>query len=178
MIIIKKHFITEQYLKQNSSVEFNVDAAKINPFIMRAQDIYIADKLGSTFYEHLMSAKHNDTLTSDEEDLIINYIAPALVDWTIYSAFNSLRTKITNKSQSLESSQYSVASERADLNASKIEIRDMAEFYTTRLVRFLNSNSNLFTLYESATCDENIPKNNSTYFSGMDFSSGSNDCNC
>ena len=55
-------FISADYLKENTTVEFNVDDAKINPIVVTAQDMYIAQALGSDFYEYLMNKAFEENL--------------------------------------------------------------------------------------------------------------------
>ena len=74
MAIIKEQLVTELVVKQRSTIEFNVDAAKINPQIFKAQDMRIQPVLGSDFYHHLMQAKFNDTLTAKLIDQRSGYL--------------------------------------------------------------------------------------------------------
>lgn len=160
-------FISAEYLKENTTVEFNVDDAKINPIVVTAQDMYIAQALGSDFYEYLMEKAFNNSLSNDEEGLIRKFIMPALTHWSHYLLLNQTRAKLTNKSLSLENSQYSNSADRSDLSLLKNEIRDIAEFYTKRLVTYLCDYSNLFPKYDNPSDKENLKKSSNAYFGGV-----------
>lgn len=165
--MVRTQFIDTDYLKDNTSIEYNVDDSKINPTIFAAQDMHIAHVLGSDFYVHLQQAAAGGTLTSDEETLIRDYIQVPVAHWTHYMLVNQLRSKLTNKSLSQENSQYSLAAERQDAQDLKSEIRDLAEFYTQRLIKYLCDYSELFELYENPTDKENLRRNPKTYFTGV-----------
>lgn len=165
--MIRKQYVSSVEVKQLTTVENNVDDAKINPLIFKAQDMHIQPILGSDFHNHLQEGIENDTLTQDEKDLINDYIKPALVDWTHYIAITQLANKTTNKTVANEFSQYTINAERASQKDLKNELRDSAEFYTKRLANFLCLNSDLFPLYENPTDKENLHKNSKSYFSGI-----------
>lgn len=174
---IKTQFIDTEYLKENSLIEFNVDDAKLNPLIFKAQDMHLAPVLGSDFYNHLQEAAYNTTLNSDEEALIRDYIQQMVAEWTAYISVNQITNKLTNKSASIESSQYSVAVDRANRTDLKNELRDAAEFYTQRLVQYLCDHSELFSLYINPTAKENLHRNSTAYFCGI-YLPGMSGCNC
>ena len=44
--------VSEQRMKQWTSLDENVRVEDITPFIINAQDIYIQDALGTKFYEY------------------------------------------------------------------------------------------------------------------------------
>jgi hypothetical protein len=46
----KVYFISTQYLRENTPIEDNVDDDKIVPFIIQAQDTYLQEGIGETFY--------------------------------------------------------------------------------------------------------------------------------
>lgn len=174
---IKTQFIDTEFLKDNSLIEYNLDDAKLNPLIFKAQDMYLAPTLGSDFYIHLQEAAANDTLTTDEENLIRDYIQQMVVEWTAYISVNQITSKFTNKANVQEFSQYSNVTSRAERTDLKNELRDAAEFYTKRLVKYLCDFGELFPLYENPSATENLPKNSTSYFSGI-YLPGMNSRSC
>lgn len=189
--MIKAQFIDEDYLYDNTLIERNVDSHKINPMIFKAQDMHIAEALGSDFYNRLMIGTYHYlgvqepggptidpllALNADEEELLIDFIQPALAEWTHYMLVAQLRTKFTNKSASQEYSQYSNTAERQDIQDIKSELRDMAEFYTARLIKHLCLNSDLFPLYMNPSDKENLHASSNSYNSGVYFKSRSGKC--
>ena len=73
------YFITENYLKTNTPITANVDVTDVTPYIKTQSDLRVQPILGSVFYNHLLDAYNNQTLTPDEEDLV-TFIQP-VVAW-------------------------------------------------------------------------------------------------
>lgn len=163
----KVKFISTTYLKENSTIEDNVDDAKLVPFIKKSQDIYLQQILGTTFYNHLKDAIVNNTLTSDEESLIRDYIQPMVAEYTVYESLPFLSNKLTNKSISQENSEFSTPSGLDELKYLRNTVRDMAEFYGKRLAKFLCDNTSLFPVYSNPDANENLSKSSRAYFSGV-----------
>lgn len=168
----KVNFITTTELKQNSGCEFNVDDSKLNPFIRKSQDMYIGGALNSDFYQHLMDAKIANTLTADEITLIDDYIKPALYEWSLLEAFSNLTVKTTNQGNNQEVSQYSVIADNLRYKERKQEIRDVAEFYTKRLNKYLCDYQELYPLYLNPGDKVNQMRNTTSYFSGIHIKKG------
>ncbi len=160
-------FVSTAYIKQNTAIENNVDDSKIKPFIIKVQDTHLQQILGSFFYEHLMDAAFNDTLTANETILLNNYIQRTVSEWCFYEVYPFLNYKSTNKAISKQNSDNSNASELNEIKFMRSAIRDMAEFYNARLDKYLLDNSSLFPEYQNPNVPENLPKMGSNYFNGV-----------
>jgi hypothetical protein len=167
MAIIKKYFVSAQEVKIAGGADFNVDDSKLNPFILKAQDAYIGGVLNSDFYNHLMLAATNNTLTQDETDLINDYIKPALLEWAILTALPHIKTGIVNKGVGTESAQYYFNADRADYKEKKDEIRNFADYYTKRLEQYLCDYYNLFPLYKNPSDKVNQKSRSANNFGGF-----------
>ncbi len=187
----KVKFISITYLKENTTIEDNVDDDKLTPYIYKAQDTHIQQALGSTFYSHLKDAIVNSTLTSDEEVLLRDYIQPCLAEFVLYEVMPFLNFKMTNKAISQENSEFSTSSTLDDLKYLRQTVRDLAEFYLERLIKHLCDYSELFPIYLNPGSDENLEASNKSYFNGVylpkkrsngtgfrSYNDPSDDCNC
>lgn len=163
----KVKFISTIYLKENTTIEDNVDDNKLVPFVYAAQDTHIQQALGSTFYNRLRDGIVNNNLNSDEEDFLRDYVQPCLAQWVFYEVYPFLNYKATNKAVSKESSEWSQASELDEIKYMRNSIRDLAEFYLKRLNRFLCDYSELFPEYENPDSKENLVADGKSYFSGV-----------
>jgi hypothetical protein len=168
-------FTSVEYIKQNTAIEENVDASKISPFIIKVQDTHLQQILGSYFYQHLMDAVANSTLTVAEDNLIKNYIQRLVAEWTFYEVFPFLNYKATNKAISKQNSDNSIPSELNEIKFMRSAISDMAQFYNERLVSELINNGNLYPEYQNPLVPENLPKSNKSYFNGV-YLKGSRNC--
>lgn len=164
--MVRVNFIDAKYLKSNTSIEENVDDDKLMPSIRKMQDVKVQGKLNSSFYHHLMDQVANNTLTTDEEFLIRNYIQPMLCEWAFHHATIYMKVKFNAKSVSTEKSEHSNPIDNSELIYTRNDIRDLAELYTKRLETYLNNNNNLFPLYSNPT-DNLVPVEPKNYFGGI-----------
>ena len=167
MATLKVKFISTLYLKQNTTIEDNVDDNKLVPFIYSAQDTHIQQALGTNFYDRLKSGVTLNNLSSLEDDFLRDYVQPALAQWTFYEAYPFLNFKATNKAISKESSEFSQPSELDEIKYLRNAISDLAEFYLKRLNSYLCDYGYLFPEYQNPDPYENLPANSKSYFSGV-----------
>jgi hypothetical protein len=161
------YFISTQYLRQNTPIEDNVDDDKIIPYIVQAQDTYLQQSIGETGYNALKSAVQNNTLTSDEQTFMRNYVQPLVAQYTFFLALPFITFKATNKSLSKESSEYSQPAELEELKYLRSNVKDVAEFYQRRMVKWLLDHPGTFTWYDSPDPLDNLNKTAQSYFSGI-----------
>jgi hypothetical protein len=154
-------------VKELTTIEKNVDNAKIAPFIYKVQDTHLQMALGTTFYRHILDAFDNGTLTSDEQDLVDTYIRPMLIEWVYYEVYPHITFKPTNKSVATERSEYSDPVDLSSLKYMRDAIRNMAEYYTRRLNKHLCDYSSLFPLYLNPGPKQNVKSRSKSYFSGV-----------
>lgn len=160
-------FIGTSYLKTHTTIQENVDDNILVPFIEKAQDLHIQQALGSSFYNHLKNAITGSTLTSAETTLIREYIQPALCEWTLYEVLPHIQYKLTNKSVSQQSSEFSQPSTLEDIKYLRNTVRDMAEFFLKRLNKQLCDYPNLYPAFLNPTTPENLARNGKSYFGGI-----------
>ena len=83
-------YISENRLKESTTINQNVDTELLIPNIKIAQDKYILTALGSKLDDHLQSLISAGTLddvgNENFEKLVNTYIQPALVQWTLYES--------------------------------------------------------------------------------------------
>jgi hypothetical protein len=161
-------FISSTYFKANTTVDENVDDDIINPFIVKAQDVYIQQALGSAFYHRLKEGVANNNLNADEEDLLRDYIQPCLNEFTLYELIPHINYKFTNKSIAQKSSEYSQPSTLDEVKYLRQSVRDLGEFYLKRLQKYLcDFGSQKFPLYASPGSNENLPRKKKSFFGGV-----------
>jgi hypothetical protein len=140
------YFITEQYLKETSIIDENVDAKYLQVSILEAQDIHIQPILGSTLYNELISQIAANTVTALNTTLLDTYISKALKYWTLYRIVDTLVYKFSNKTIGKKNSENTTPVENYDVVRLKDGFKNDAEWYTQRLVAYLCENR---TSYES-----------------------------
>jgi len=88
------------YIIENSVLYQNIEPKFITPSILRCQNIFIKNILGSTLYNAIVAAyeanmNSNTAIPARFEDLVDTYILPTLMYYVIYDSIDDLRLKIT-----------------------------------------------------------------------------------
>ncbi len=146
-------FISETYVKNNSVIDENVDVRLILPSIRDAQELRLHPILGTPFYNDLKDKITGGTLNADEINLLDNYVAPSMLQWTLYECSASMLFKYRNKSVSTKNSENSQPISYQDLQFLRDEWRNKAEERDQILINYLCDNSKLFPKYNESSND-------------------------
>jgi radical SAM superfamily enzyme YgiQ (UPF0313 family) len=165
-------FISENYVKNNSLIDENVDVRLILPSIRDSQELRIHPILGTPLYEDLKTKISGGTLTADDITLLDNYIAPSMLQWTMYECSASMLFKYRNKSVGTKSSENSQPIDFQDLQFLRDEWKNKAEERDKRLINYLCENDNLYPKYKEDS-DDLYPKKTAyqtSFYLGGDYS--------
>lgn len=161
-------FISEEKLKQNSLINENVDDKIIRPLLIMVQDMYIQPAIGSGLYNELIDQIDNNTVTTPNNTLIVDYIQSAVIWWIMAEAPMSMTYKFRNKGVQTQNSENSNPASIEDLISVADNYKYKAEWYTKRLSNFLYANSTTYPLFLNAgSAYDTIHSNNQIYQSGM-----------
>ena len=164
-------FISEQYIKDLSYVDENVDVKLLRSVIKEAQEIHIKTLLGTALYDQLITQVTNNTVgtgTISNKTLLDDYIQPALAYWTLFEGCDVLTFKIMNKSIVKRTSGENIPIETTDVVRLMGKFRDKAEWYSERLRLFLVENTETFTLYlNPGTGADTIHPKSNVYSGGI-----------
>ena len=161
------YFISQEYFFQNTPVEQNVDWDKIQPYIVQAQQLYLQQTIGETGLNALSDAVKNNTTTPDEDTFIRNYVQPLVTQYTFWLCLPFINYKATNKALSKESSEYSQAADLDEMKYLRSSVKDAAEFFQRRMVKWLADHPGVFTWYDNPNALDNLPKTPQSYFGGI-----------
>ena len=157
----KAIFLTEEWLKLNTVLPYNLDVKLYYPFINISQDTYIRDILGDNLYEALCSSIIASTLTSEQTALLL-VIRPALAHYIIYNAMPFLADKIKNIGVVSTADDKQTRSDDKRFDRLRAEVLNIAEYYTVRLQKYLCNNKASFPQYNLQNDDVN-PNMNAGY---------------
>ncbi len=160
-------FISEARLKKLTAVHDNVTPEELTPFVVQAQDIYIQDVLGTTFYQSLKSKIEANTVSGYYSTLLNDYIAPTLANYAVYLAFPSLNYKIMNKAVMTPTSEESSVVDLTSIKYVRGSILDTAQFYSERTREYIIDNQIQFPEYTNPGTDGMTPNRNNPYFHGV-----------
>jgi hypothetical protein len=161
------YFISTEYLRTNTPIEANVDDTKLTPYIIQAQDTYLQEGIGETFYDRLKDGVANNNLNADEQAFMRNFVQPQIAQYAFYLAMPFIAFKATNKSVSKESSEYSAPAELNELKFLRNNVLDIAEFYKRRMIKYLLDHPSMFPQYNNPNSRDNMPKSIQSYFGGL-----------
>lgn len=160
--------LTNTYrLKRSTPIQDNVDDSLLNPYIFKAQETHIHQILGTNLYDKIMNDVMSNSISGAYKTLLDDYITPCLIEYSFYEVMPFISLKITNKTIGRGNADYLAESDLADLKYLRQTVRDVAEFYATRIVGYLRQYSNLFPEYTTNSGLDKIVPNSSTYFNGV-----------
>lgn len=168
------YFISQEYFLANTPVESNTDWDKIQPYVLQSQDLYLQQSIGETGYNALKEGVKNNTLTPDEQTFMRNYVQPLVTQYAFWLCLPFINFKVTNKALSKESSEYSQPADLEEMKYLRSSVKDAAEFYQRRMVKWLLDHPGVFTWYDNPDALDNLPKTPQSYFSGIYLPYGNN----
>ena len=168
-------FISEDTIKKSTTINGNVDAELLLPYIKVAQDIHIHQLLGTDLYDKLASliqaGTMQDAANDDYETLIDVYVQPCLIHYSLYECLPFLSYKIMNKDLVRKISEQSTNASLEDLKYLRGIVLNTAEYYAERLVEWLRNNHSKYPEYTSNTGADLSP-NKEELFSVMNLQTG------
>lgn len=159
-------FITEQYLKDRTILDENVDAKYLRVTIEDCQTMRILPILGTALYDQIRSQILSGALTpatvSSNATLLKDYIQPALKFWVMVEMPDVINTKYTNKAVVNKNSDNSQPIEESGVIRQMDRFKDKAEFFSQRLTNYLYANTDTFPLFTNpgSAYDTVHPKSN------------------
>lgn len=148
--------ISEQEVKDLTSLTNNADSSKFRHHIQAAQDIYIKPAIGETCYDALLDAVENDdptaleTILLDGDNRSFAGLKMALAWWVLALAYPDLHMSIGNSTVHKKTSEGFEPVSLAELNAKIKVASSAAEHYTKYLIEYIKKNEANYSCY---TCE-------------------------
>lgn len=141
------YFMTEEYLKENTPIDDNMDAKLIKTAMREAQDIYVRDLIGSGIYDELCTQINTSTVTADNSILLKQYIQPCMKYYILYESAQTMSFQLVNKGIVTRTSEWQSPADINSITALMAKWRDKGEYYAKRLQDFLCENHATYPLY-------------------------------
>tara|TARA_A100001201_G_scaffold121968_3_gene105705 strand:- start:276 stop:851 length:576 start_codon:yes stop_codon:yes gene_type:complete len=165
-------FISEQKLKDSTSVNLSVDSAYLLPFILQAQRLYVETKIGTELYEKLETLITNGTLgdvgNENYKKLVDEYIGDFLPNMALYHAIPYLRFKIENGNIYSKNSETGTALSTEEAQHLREEVKNTGEYFIQRMIDYITNNVSLFPEYSTNSGADVSPDKNA-YYAGMNL---------
>ena len=143
------YFITENYLKTNTPITANVDVTDVFPYVATQAQLRVMPILGTVFYNHMLEAYNDQTLTPEEETLV-TFIQPVIAWRSAEDAVFGLTYQLKNKGLQTQFGDNSSSVSRSEVAFGMEHYAQKASFFEQRLIRWLLANKNLFPIFISA----------------------------
>ena len=165
-------FISEAKLKDSTAINLNVDPETLLPYVLQAQRIYIETKLGTTLYEKLESLITAGTIGNVGNEayktLVDEYIGDCLPSWAFHMCIPYLRFKTENGNIYSKTSETGTAFSTEEAQHLREEVRNNAEYFTERMIKYITNNITLFPEYNTNSGADISPDQNA-YYNGMNL---------
>ena len=165
-------FISEQKLKDSTSVNLSVDSAYLLPFILQAQRLYVETKIGTELYEKLETLITNGTLgdvgNENYKKLVDEYIGDFLPNMALYHAIPYLRFKIENGNIYSKNSETGTALSTEEAQHLREEVKNTGEYFIQRMIDYITNNVSLFPEYSTNSGADVSPDRNA-YYAGINL---------
>ena len=143
-------FISEQYLKDSSYIDENVDIKLLRNSMLETQEFRIIPILGTALYDELKTQIETNTKTTLNSTLLDTYVKPALKYWVLLDSALILTFKVMNKSIVKRTAENTESIQTADLDRLMDFFKIRAEMYSEKITKYLIANSSSYPLYFNA----------------------------
>ena len=142
------YFITENYLKNNTPITANVDVTDVTPYIATQAQLRVMPILGTVFYNDLLTKYNAQTLSPEEENLVL-FIQPVIAWRSAEDAVFGLTYQLKNKGLQTQFGDFSGSVTRSEVAFGMEHYAQKASFFETRLTRYLIANKALYPVFTS-----------------------------
>ena len=165
-------FISELKLKDSTAINLNVDPEILLPYVLQAQRIYIEPKIGTTLYQKLESLITAGTIGNVGNEayktLVDEYIGDCLPSFAFHMCIPYLRFKTENGNIYSKTSETGNALSTEEAQHLREEVRNNAEYFTERMIKYITNNITLFPEYNTNSGADISPDQNA-YYNGMNL---------
>tara|TARA_R110000851_G_scaffold100769_3_gene216526 strand:+ start:153 stop:728 length:576 start_codon:yes stop_codon:yes gene_type:complete len=166
-------FISEERLKDSTTIGLNVSVDLLSPYIKQSQKLYIETRLGTNLTQKLkdliIAGTVNNVGNESYATLLNDYIAEVLPSYCLWMAIPFLRYKIENGNIFSKTSETGDALSTEEAQQLRNEVMNTAEYYMERMVDYLCNNSSLFPEFSTNTGSDVSPDRNTAYYSNMNL---------
>ena len=160
--------VSEEKLKAFTSINQNVSPADLIPYILQAQDIYLQNYIGATYYMQLKKQVVNNTISQNNQFLLDNYIGSALCNFGLFMALPFLKYKIFNKSIVSPTSESSESITLEELKFLMDQVLSAGQTYMKRCIEWMVNHPGDYPEYIAPNVlDGQLPERGNPYYGGL-----------
>lgn len=165
------HLISEQEVKDLTSLGDNVDVKKFRHWIQVAQDIYMKPAIGETCYDLLLDSVENDdptaleTILLDGDNRSFAGLKIALAHWVVFLAFPDLWINTGNTTLQKRTGDNFETVTMEEFSLKRKQIEQAASSYTNYLISYIQKHR--ADSYPCYVCDGLTPLIDDTQQTGI-----------
>jgi len=158
-----KLLIEKKDIKIKTILDGNLDENKFLQFVEIAQDVNLQGYLGTDLLTKMISFV-GGTFTSPY-DKLLEYTKPVLIHWAMVQYLPFAPYQVSNGGAFKRTSENSELMSKEELDSIVENYRNLAQYYSDRLIKFLCSNSIDYPEYTSNT-EEDVRPDREAYYTG------------
>ena len=166
-------FISEEKLKDSTSIYGSVETSMLLPFVKQAQKLYCETKLGTKLNDKLkdliVAGTVNNVGNEYYATLLNTYIGDFLPNMALYHALPFLRFKIENGNIYSKTSETGTALTTSESQHLRSEILNTGEYYIERMIDYIKNNISQFPEYNTNSGADVSPDSNGFSYQGMNL---------
>jgi len=168
-------FISEQFIKDNTIIDGNVDDKYITNTIADSQKLRILPIIGTGLFNEISSQIVAGNVTALNRTLLDDYIQDALKYWVLYDGLDIFHYKVTNKAVMKKNSDDSQPVETIDIVRLKDSFKDKAEYFSQLITKYLLANLTSYPLFTNpGTGIDTVHPNRDNYDTGWNLGTQKN----
>jgi hypothetical protein len=169
--------ISENYLKEYTNINKNVDMTILTPILQEVQDFYIIPLLGTNLYNEVLGQVTTSTVTALNQTLL-DLVVPCMLHYAKMEAMPDMKYRLMNKGVMIKNSENSSAADLSEIQFLMDRSKNKAEIYAQRVTNYLNRYLSSYPLYINNVERDEIMPNKNNFTSGiMIDDSDCDDCN-
>tara|TARA_R110000744_G_scaffold378122_1_gene493861 strand:+ start:5044 stop:5610 length:567 start_codon:yes stop_codon:yes gene_type:complete len=165
--------ISENRLKEATAINGNVDPDYLLPYMKISQRKYMEIKLGTKLYNYILDLIKTGDIDlpakSDYKLLLDDYIADTLVQYAFYECIPFLRFKVENSNIFSKTSETGTALSQTEAQDLRQEVLNTAEFYQSRLIKYLCDNNSKYPEYTQSSCTDGVCPDTNAFYNNMNL---------
>jgi|TARA_R110001583_G_scaffold37873_2_gene122673 hypothetical protein len=165
-------FISEERLKDSTTIGLNVDPALLLPYIKMAQKLHIETKLGTNLTNKIkdliVAGTVNNVGNEAYATLLNDYISEVLPSYCLWMAVPFLRYKIENGNIFAKTSETGNSLTTEESQQLRNEVLNTAEYYMERMIDYIRNNTSSFPEY-STNSGADVSPSIENYYSNMNL---------
>lgn len=170
-------WITEDYIKDNTILNENVDWRLVQPILIMVQDQYIHPVLGTPLFDEIADEIYAGTVSANNQTLLNLYVRKTIMWYLMSELAPILKYRMRNKGVMTSNSENSQPANLEEIQKLQADFKNKAEWYAERTTKFLRENESDYPNYFASTINsDDILPNGQNFTSSLWLDDDCDEC--